>query len=409
MLLNFDDMIQDTNDEVTEVMKKKEKGKIITNDDLSKTFKEVLKCPFTRRIIEFSSPGHRMPTNAKVYDGTGDPEDHVSHFMGMGNQGEWPMPVWCRMFQQTLDGKARAWLAPKTQQKYQRLSGRQMKLSQHLKKDGTLHDVEQNYAPLEKIALALRHTSRRLRRYFEAHPITVITYQPIKQILSKEDTSGKLAQYSVELGAYNITYEPRSAIEGQILADFLNEVTVGSETMVPRCTPYTIDHQKYCEEEWVLYTDGASSIKGFGAGLVLIIPTKTEYTYALRLNFESTNNQAKYEALLAGLRIAKKIGVQSLSINVDSKLVASQINGNYEACKENMIRYLSKAKEYIKCFKNFKIRNISRNKKQKADLLSKLASIAFNHLIKEILVKTLDIPSMDIEEINAIVEEEGET
>ncbi|GJW21913.1 reverse transcriptase domain-containing protein [Tanacetum coccineum] len=144
--------------------------------------------------------------------------------------------------------------------------------------------------------------------------------------------------------------------------------------------------------------------KGSGAGLVLISPTKTEYTYALRLNFESTNIQAEYEALLAGLRIAKKIGVQSLSVNVDSKLVVSQLNGNYEACKENMIRYLSKAKEYISCFKKFKIQNIQRNKNQKADVLRKLTSVAFNHLTKEILVDTLDMPSMDVEEINAVVE-----
>ncbi|GKB38303.1 reverse transcriptase domain-containing protein [Tanacetum coccineum] len=87
--------------------------------------------------------------------------------------------------------------------------------------------------------------------------------------------------------------------------------------MVPRQTQYTIDHQKDCKEEWVLYTDGASSAKDYGACLVLIIPIKTKYTYALRLNCESTNNQAEYEALLAGLRIAKKMGVQSLSVNVD--------------------------------------------------------------------------------------------
>ncbi|GJQ89984.1 reverse transcriptase domain-containing protein [Tanacetum coccineum] len=155
----------------------------------------------------------------------------------------------------------------------------------------TLHDAERHYAPLEKLALALRHVSRRLRRYFEAHPITVITDQPLKKILSKADNSGKLAQYSVELGAYNIAYEPRSAIKGQILSDFLNEVPVGSDAMVPRRTPYTVDHQKDGKEEWVLYTDGASGAKGSGVALILISPTKTEYTYALRLNFKSTNNQ----------------------------------------------------------------------------------------------------------------------
>nr|GEV66997.1 reverse transcriptase domain-containing protein [Tanacetum cinerariifolium] len=167
--------------------------------------------------------------------------------------------------------------------------------------------------------------------------------------------------------------------------------------------------KKDYKEECVLYTNGASSAKGSGVRLVLISPIKTEYTYALRLNFKSTNNQAEYEALLSGLRIAKKIRVQSLSVNVDSKLVANQINVNYEACKENMIRYLSKEKEYIGCFKIFKIQNIPRNKNQRADVLSRLASVAFNHLTKEILVETLDVPSMDMEEINAVVEEEKET
>ncbi|GJX77201.1 reverse transcriptase domain-containing protein [Tanacetum coccineum] len=50
-----------------------------------------------------------MPANIKLYDGTTDPEDHLSRFSSAANSGEWPMPVWCRMFQQTLDGSARGW------------------------------------------------------------------------------------------------------------------------------------------------------------------------------------------------------------------------------------------------------------------------------------------------------------
>ncbi|GKB89732.1 hypothetical protein Tco_0962004, partial [Tanacetum coccineum] len=100
LLLNFNDEDEDTDDEVEEVVKAKNqekaivtspkyKGKAITtDDDLSKPFKKVLKCPFTKRIIEFSAPGHRLPTNAKIYDSTGDPEDHITKFTGMGNQGE---------------------------------------------------------------------------------------------------------------------------------------------------------------------------------------------------------------------------------------------------------------------------------------------------------------------------------
>ncbi|GKF33969.1 hypothetical protein Tco_0107169 [Tanacetum coccineum] len=50
-----------------------------------------------------------MPANIKLYDGTTDPEDHLSRFSSAANSGEWPMPVWCHMFQQTLDGSARGW------------------------------------------------------------------------------------------------------------------------------------------------------------------------------------------------------------------------------------------------------------------------------------------------------------
>nr|GEU53849.1 reverse transcriptase domain-containing protein [Tanacetum cinerariifolium] len=71
----------------------------------------------------------------------------------------------------------------------------------------------------------------------ERKAVSGVTHQPFKQILSKADNSGKLAYYSVELGAYNIAYEPRSAIKGHILADFLNEVPVASDAMVPRQTP----------------------------------------------------------------------------------------------------------------------------------------------------------------------------
>ncbi|GKA39734.1 reverse transcriptase domain-containing protein [Tanacetum coccineum] len=216
------------------------------------------------------------------------------------------------------------------------------------------------------IPSGIKRSSERSTASGKARKVTPCAlYQSIKQVLNKADTSGRLAPYSVELAAYNITYEPRSAIKGQILANFINEVPVGSEAMVPQETQYTIDHEKDCKEEWVLYTDGASSAKGSGIGLILINPTMTEYTYALRLNFESTNNHVNIEALLAGFR----------------------------DCQEN----------------GSAIPNIPRNKNQKADVLSKLASVAFNHLTKEILVETLDVPLMDMEEINVVVEEEGET
>ncbi|GJW94036.1 hypothetical protein Tco_0173708 [Tanacetum coccineum] len=73
--------------------KRKEPGEE-ADDDLKKPYKEVLKSPFTRRIIEFSAPSHRMPMNLRIYEGSTDPDDYIPRFVGAANQGEWEMPVW---------------------------------------------------------------------------------------------------------------------------------------------------------------------------------------------------------------------------------------------------------------------------------------------------------------------------
>nr|GEW25089.1 reverse transcriptase domain-containing protein [Tanacetum cinerariifolium] len=79
------------------------------DEDLRNHFKEARRTPFTRRIIKFVGQEYKMPTDIKLYDGTTDPENHLSRFAGAASSGEWPMPVWCRMLQQTLDRSARGW------------------------------------------------------------------------------------------------------------------------------------------------------------------------------------------------------------------------------------------------------------------------------------------------------------
>nr|GFD20573.1 reverse transcriptase domain-containing protein [Tanacetum cinerariifolium] len=86
-----------------------------------------------------------------------------------------------------------------------------------------LKKTEVNYSTMEKLVLALVFAAKRLRRYFQAHPIVVITDQPIKQVISKPDTSRRLQKWSVLLGEHNISYRPRTAVKGQILADFIIE------------------------------------------------------------------------------------------------------------------------------------------------------------------------------------------
>nr|GEW34869.1 reverse transcriptase domain-containing protein [Tanacetum cinerariifolium] len=143
-------------------------------------------------------------------------------------------------------------------------------------------------------------------------------------------------------------------------------------------------------------------------GLIVVDPAGVEYTYFIRLNFPSTNNEVEYEALLAGLQIAQKIKVRALKVKVDLEAVACQLNGEFVASSEGMTKYQTKAMEHAALFKKFSIQNIHRNQNQKANVLSKLASVTFNHLTKEILVEVLNAKSVDVKEISTIVEEEGD-
>nr|GEY85465.1 reverse transcriptase domain-containing protein [Tanacetum cinerariifolium] len=87
-----------------------------------------------------------------------------------------------------------------------------------------------------------------------------------------------------------------------------------------------------------LFTDGSSCVDGSGAGLILTNPEGIEFTYALRFQFTASNNEAEYEALIVGLRIAARMGVKDVHVSVDSKLVANQVLGTYVAKEDNMVK-----------------------------------------------------------------------
>nr|GEW72574.1 reverse transcriptase domain-containing protein [Tanacetum cinerariifolium] len=123
-----------------------------------------------------------------------------------------------------------------------------------------------------------------------------------------------------------------------------------------------IEIEEELHKPWILYTDGSSCMDGFGAGLILTNPEGMEFTYALRFRLAARNNKAEYEALIARLRIAKQMGVKNLQANVDSQLVANQVNGTYVAKEADMIRYLEKVRMLTSGFKAFSIRQVPKTK-----------------------------------------------
>ncbi|XP_022014185.1 uncharacterized protein LOC110913669 [Helianthus annuus] len=252
---------------------------------------------------------------------------------------------------------------------------------------------------MEKLVLALIHASRRLRRYFANHVIHVLTNYNIGNILARPEVSGRLAKWAIELGGHNVVFRPRPSIKGQVLADFMTEVPDDKDR---ECKAREKAEKKQTEEPWLLYTDGASNEDGAGAGLRLVSPDKHEFTYAIRLDFKSTNNEAEYEAFLAGLRLAIKMGVRHIEAHVDSMLVAGQINGQYEAKGDIMALYLSQAKTLLQTFYSYKVHHINRSENKPADALSKLASTSFQHLAKDVRIEVLSNPSVPLREVSVI-------
>ena len=92
--------------------------------------------------------------------------------------------------------------------------------------------------------------------------------------------------------------------------------------------------------KWELYLDGSSNEGGSGAGLFLVSPEGYQMHYALRFGFKASNNEAEYEVLIAGLKLAREIKVESLEIYSDSQLVVCQVTDEYQARGEKMVAYL---------------------------------------------------------------------
>ncbi|XP_019166707.1 PREDICTED: uncharacterized protein LOC109162459 [Ipomoea nil] len=194
------------------------------------------------------------------------------------------------------------------------------------------------YLPIEKLCLALVFAIRKLKHYFEAHTIRLVSRaNPVKYVMEEELSS-----------------------------DLPDE-----DVLVVEVLP-----------SWKMYFDGAAHKEGAGAGVVFVTLEGEMLPYSFTLTERCSNNVAEYQALIFGLEIAADMKKLRVNIYGDSKLIINQVLGVYEVKKPELIPYNSYAKTLLHWLGDATMEHIPRKHNKQADALAALAS-TISHPIDE--------------------------
>jgi ribonuclease HI len=226
-----------------------------------------------------------------------------------------------------------------------------------------LSETKIRYPQIQKLLYAVILTRRKVRHYFESHPVIVVSSFPMGEIIQCRETSGRIAKWAVELMGETISFAPRKAIKSQVLADFLAE---WDDTQLP-----TAPIQP---ELWTMYFDGSLMKTGADAGLLFISPLGKHVRYVLRLHFPASNNVAECEALVNGLRITVKLGVRRLDARGDSQLVIDQVMKNSHCRDQKMEAYCDEVWRLEDKFYGLELNHVARRNNETTDELAKIAS-----------------------------------
>ncbi|XP_070025247.1 uncharacterized protein [Nicotiana sylvestris] len=192
---------------------------------------------------------------------------------------------------------------------------------------------------------------------------------------------------------------PPEAIKGQALADHLAENPMDGE-YEPLKTYFPDEEVSFIGEDivksydgWRMFFDGTANFKGVGIGAVLVSETGQHYPVSAKLRFSCTNNIAKYEDCILGLKMATDMSIQDLLVIGDSDLLIHQIREEWVTKNSKILSYLHYVQELRKRFTNMEFQYVPRVQNEFADALATLPSMIQHpdkNFIDHILVKVHD-------------------
>jgi ribonuclease HI len=233
--------------------------------------------------------------------------------------------------------------------------------------------------------------SCKLRHYFEAFKVRVTSDKGLGELFRNPEASIRIAKWAAELFGYHITFEPRTAINSLLLADFIVDETGP-----------TRQQEEPPEKVWTIHCDGAWCHAGAGVAAIITSPTGVKHRYAARLSFalesdRCTNNIAEYEVVILGLRKLRALGVTTCIVKTDSKVVAGQVEKEYSAKDPTLMQYLMVVRSLERQFKGFTLQHVDRTRNEEVDALAKavargetLPSDVFYHIVGTPAVHNLE-------------------
>jgi ribonuclease HI len=242
-----------------------------------------------------------------------------------------------------------------------------------------LHEAKTKYLEMHKLIYAILVASRKLRHYFQAHRVVVVTSYLLKAILHNSNAMGNIAKWVVELAEFQLDFQPRHGVKSQVLADFIVEWTPSPSApggLDPDSDPTSAEPRVpvFTEPHWTLFFDGSARRQGGGAGVVLIDPSGDQVKYMVHLEFKATNNMAEYEALIFDLSAALSLGIRQLLVKGDSQLIIKQVRGECSCNEPRLAAYLIHVRKLEEDFIALELQHVPRANKSAADELSTRAS-----------------------------------